>query len=45
VVAGDARSRRVLIADDSRLVSRFLRNILTEQGYEVTEAANGVDAL
>ena len=35
----------VLIADDHDINRKLLRTILTAEGYEVTEAANGIDAL
>lgn len=34
-----------LIIDDSRTMRSILRRIVTELGYETTEAANGQDAL
>lgn len=37
--------RRVLVVDDERLVRVHLRRALESHGYEVTEAASGVDAL
>lgn len=36
---------KVLVADDNDVNRRLLRTILTAEGYDVTEAANGVDAL
>ncbi|SDH72299.1 response regulator [Propionivibrio dicarboxylicus] len=35
----------VLVVDDSETVRTQLRNDLTEQGYQIFEAGNGVDAL
>ncbi len=35
----------VLVADDHEVNRKLLRTILTAQGYEVIEAANGIDAL
>ena len=35
----------VLVADDHDVNRKLLRTILTAQGYEVIEAANGIDAL
>jgi two-component system chemotaxis response regulator CheY len=36
---------RVLIIDDSLTVRRFCRSIAEREGYEVIEAANGVEGL
>ena len=36
---------RVLIADDDRQMRRLVRMILERDGHEVTEAADGLDAL
>lgn len=36
---------RVLIADESELTQRTLRAILEAEGYDVSEACDGVDAL
>lgn len=36
---------RVLIVDDEALVRRSLSRALKSRGYEVTEAANGIDGL
>lgn len=38
-------TRVVLIADDSVTVRAFLRGVLTEQGFAVLEAVDGVSAL
>ncbi len=38
-------SARILIVDDERAIRRFLRAALNAQGYEVTEAATGQEAL
>ncbi|WP_371170182.1 PP2C family protein-serine/threonine phosphatase [Aliiroseovarius sp. 2305UL8-7] len=37
--------RRILVVDDSRAQRRILTSSLTRQGYEVTEAASGDEAL
>ena len=37
--------RRILVVDDSRAQRRILTSSLTRQGYEVTEAATGDEAL
>lgn len=42
---GSATPDRVLIADDSRVNRSLLRGILTRQGFEVAEAADGEAAL
>jgi two-component system KDP operon response regulator KdpE len=36
---------RILVVDDERAIRRFLRTALGAQGYEITEAATGNDAL
>jgi len=36
---------KVLIVDDSRTIRTIIRRILIELGYEVCEAANGIEAL
>ena len=38
-------SRRILIVDDSESVRMIARLALREQGYDVVEATNGVEAL
>jgi two-component system, chemotaxis family, chemotaxis protein CheY len=38
-------ARKILIVDDSESVRMIARIALREQGYEVVEAANGVEAL
>ena len=38
-------SRRVLVVDDDPETRRFLTTVLVEQGHDVREAGNGVDAL
>jgi len=40
-----ATQRRVLVVDDERLVRVHLRRALESQGYEVTEATSGTEAL
>jgi two-component system chemotaxis response regulator CheY len=36
---------KALVVDDSRTIRTILKRILAEMGYEVCEAANGVEAL
>jgi two-component system chemotaxis response regulator CheY len=36
---------KALVVDDSRTIRTILRKILAEMGYEVCEAANGLEAL
>lgn len=36
---------KALVIDDSRAMRKILRRILDQQGFEVTEAANGQEAL
>jgi CheY-like chemotaxis protein len=36
---------RILIVDDDNSIREILREALEEEGYEVTEAANGMDGL
>jgi two-component system, OmpR family, KDP operon response regulator KdpE len=42
---GGAAPLRVLVVDDEPAIRRFLRTSLSAQGYQVSEAANGADAL
>lgn len=37
--------KRILLVDDASTVRKFLRKILEEGGFEVEEAANGLEAL
>jgi DNA-binding NtrC family response regulator len=39
------RASRVLVVDDEDIISVLLAEILTEEGYEVTAAANGNEAV
>jgi len=36
---------KALVVDDSRTIRMIIRRILTELGYEVCEASNGIEAL
>ena len=36
---------KALVVDDSRTIRIIIRRILVELGYEVCEAANGIEAL
>ncbi len=38
-------SKKILIVDDSSMIRLALRTVLLENGYEVTEAINGVEGL
>jgi CheY-like chemotaxis protein len=38
-------SKKVLIADDEELVRNYVRRALASRGWEITEAANGAEAL
>ena len=40
-----ARMRTCLIVDDSRVIRKVARRILEELGYEIAEAADGMEAL
>ena len=39
------RKGRVMVVDDATLVRRYYRSILEQNGFEVEEALNGVEAL
>ena len=41
----DGRTRRVLVVDDEPQVRATVREALALEGYEVTEASNGAEAL
>ena len=41
----DARARRVLVVDDEPHVRATIREALSLEGYDVTEASNGAEAL
>ncbi|CAM2144536.1 two-component system, chemotaxis family, sensor histidine kinase and response regulator WspE [Pararobbsia alpina] len=43
-LAGAARRKRVLVADDSLTVRELERKLLANRGYEVTVAVDGMDA-
>jgi putative two-component system response regulator len=45
MAAGDTAQSHVLVTDDDPSVSLLLRHVLTAEGYRVTIAANGQDAL
>jgi two-component system, cell cycle sensor histidine kinase and response regulator CckA len=45
VLGPPAPRARILVADDEARVRGFLREVLTEDGYEVVEAANGKEAI
>jgi PAS domain S-box-containing protein len=45
VLGPSAPRVRILVADDETSVRGFLREVLTEEGYEVVEAANGKEAI
>jgi CheY-like chemotaxis protein len=38
----DLPAKRLLIVDDSRLILRMIRDFFTPQGWEVTEAEDGM---
>jgi two-component system chemotaxis response regulator CheY len=42
---GRSRMSKALVVDDSRTIRIIIRRILIELGYEVCEAANGIEAL
>ncbi|HLP03770.1 MAG TPA: PAS domain S-box protein [Opitutaceae bacterium] len=41
----DGRNRHILVVDDEAPVRDLIRRTLTQQGYRVSEAANGAEAL
>ena len=41
----EAGKAKILIADDDRQMRRLVRSLLERDGYEVTEASDGLDAL
>jgi two-component system chemotaxis response regulator CheY len=43
--AGDSLVRTCLVVDDSRVIRKVARRILEEIGFEVAEAADGMEAL
>ena len=44
-VRGDVNAERILVVDDDESIRQIVRLCLGDEGYEVFEAANGVDAL
>jgi CheY-like chemotaxis protein len=44
-VFGDVSLRPILVADDDDFVRRFLRDVLTRQGYPVELDPNGAESL
>lgn len=42
---GEGGRRRVLVVDDDASIRSFVGQALTDEGYEVGQAANGADAL
>ena len=45
VAAEHSGKQRILIADDDPQMRRLIRSILERDGYEITEAVDGLDAL
>jgi DNA-binding response OmpR family regulator len=45
VVSDGPGKTRILVADDDPQMRRLIRSILERDGFEVTEAADGLDAL
>jgi DNA-binding NtrC family response regulator len=45
VIAPDSSAHRVLIVDDEAAIRRFAARVLLEEGFEVLEAEDGVQAL
>lgn len=39
------KSKKILVADDTRFFCTFLEDLLTEEGYEVSVAYDGLEAL
>ncbi len=45
VAAAPSRPRRCLLVDDSRVIRKVAHRIISDLGYQVTEAENGEEAL
>ena len=45
MIAPDSSAHRVLIVDDEAAIRRFAARVLLEEGFEVLEAEDGVQAL
>jgi two-component system chemotaxis response regulator CheY len=45
IVAAPPRPRRCLLVDDSRVIRKVAHRIISDLGYQVTEAENGEEAL
>jgi DNA-binding NtrC family response regulator len=45
VIAPDSPAHRVLVVDDEPTIRRFAARVLLEEGFEVLEAGDGVEAL
>ncbi len=43
--AGGKASRRILVVEDDAAIMSFLTALLTDRGYEVIKARNGVEAM
>lgn len=41
----EARSKRILVIDDEAMVGRFVGDVLTKAGYEVTYSQNAVEGI
>lgn len=44
-MTNEGRSARVLVVDDDKGIREFVRTVLADEGYDVAEATDGLEAL